>query len=266
MRQRRAARGPPRPARSSPPGRTRRRPGRRTWSTATSPRPRRTGCGWSTSPTSPTWAGHGVHRVRVRRLLPPDRRLAHRRPRCRPSCRWTRWRWRCGPAAAPADARSTGLVHHRDAGSQYTAIRYTDRLADAGALASIGTVGDSSTTLRSQARSLTSPPPENMGTRSSGTVGLYRFRSRSADERPAAAVANAPLAGSLRFGPHSLLTTGPPSGGLSSRATWPSPLPRGGSRRGAGRRSGPGLRPSGGGGPQAAGLAAGELRRLRPRR
>ena len=36
-----------------------------------------------------------------------------------------------------------GLIHHSDAGSQYTALRYSERLADAGALASIGTVGDS---------------------------------------------------------------------------------------------------------------------------
>ena len=36
-----------------------------------------------------------------------------------------------------------GLVHHSDAGSQYTSIRYTDRLLDAGVQASIGTVGDS---------------------------------------------------------------------------------------------------------------------------
>jgi putative transposase len=36
-----------------------------------------------------------------------------------------------------------GVVHHSDAGSQYTSIRYTNRLADAGAIASIGTVGDS---------------------------------------------------------------------------------------------------------------------------
>ena len=36
-----------------------------------------------------------------------------------------------------------GLVHHSDAGSQYTAIRYAARLDDIGALASIGTVGDS---------------------------------------------------------------------------------------------------------------------------
>jgi putative transposase len=36
-----------------------------------------------------------------------------------------------------------GVVHHSDAGSQYTSIRYASRLADAGAVASIGTVGDS---------------------------------------------------------------------------------------------------------------------------
>jgi len=36
-----------------------------------------------------------------------------------------------------------GLIYHSDAGSQYTAIRYADRLGDVGALASIGTVGDS---------------------------------------------------------------------------------------------------------------------------
>jgi transposase InsO family protein len=36
-----------------------------------------------------------------------------------------------------------GLVHHSDAGSQYTSIRYSTRLDDAGAVASIGTVGDS---------------------------------------------------------------------------------------------------------------------------
>ena len=37
----------------------------------------------------------------------------------------------------------TGVIQHSDAGSQYTAIRYAERLADAGAIASIGTVGDS---------------------------------------------------------------------------------------------------------------------------
>jgi putative transposase len=37
----------------------------------------------------------------------------------------------------------SGVIHHSDAGSQYVALRYTERLAGAGALASIGTVGDS---------------------------------------------------------------------------------------------------------------------------
>ncbi len=36
-----------------------------------------------------------------------------------------------------------GVIHHSDAGSQYPSIRYSNNLDDAGALASIGTVGDS---------------------------------------------------------------------------------------------------------------------------
>ncbi len=41
------------------------------------------------------------------------------------------------------DAQLGGLIHHSDRGSQYTAIRYTDALAGAGALPSVGSVGDS---------------------------------------------------------------------------------------------------------------------------
>ena len=37
----------------------------------------------------------------------------------------------------------TGLIHHSDAGVQYRAIRYTERLAEADVVASVGTVGDS---------------------------------------------------------------------------------------------------------------------------
>lgn len=37
----------------------------------------------------------------------------------------------------------TGVIQHSDAGAQYTAIRYAERLADVGAIASIGSVGDS---------------------------------------------------------------------------------------------------------------------------
>lgn len=38
---------------------------------------------------------------------------------------------------------TTGLVHHSDRGAQYRAIRYTERLAEADAVASIGSKGDS---------------------------------------------------------------------------------------------------------------------------
>lgn len=44
---------------------------------------------------------------------------------------------------ARAGQSVAGLIHHSDAGSQYTSIRYTNRLLEAGAVASIGTVGDS---------------------------------------------------------------------------------------------------------------------------
>ncbi len=39
--------------------------------------------------------------------------------------------------------RLDGLVHHSDRGSQYLSIRYTERLAEAGAVASVGSRGDS---------------------------------------------------------------------------------------------------------------------------
>jgi putative transposase len=47
---------------------------------------------------------------------------------------WTRRR---------ADRDVSGLVHHSDKGSQYVAVRYTGRLVDAGAVASVGSTGDS---------------------------------------------------------------------------------------------------------------------------
>ena len=39
--------------------------------------------------------------------------------------------------------RIDGLVHHSDKGVQYLAVRYTQRLSEAGAVASVGTTGDS---------------------------------------------------------------------------------------------------------------------------
>ena len=45
--------------------------------------------------------------------------------------------------ALHARPRSDGLVHHSDRGTQYLAIRYTERLAQAGLERSVGSVGDS---------------------------------------------------------------------------------------------------------------------------
>ncbi len=39
--------------------------------------------------------------------------------------------------------RSHGLIHHSDRGVQYLAVRYTERLAEAGVMASVGSRGDS---------------------------------------------------------------------------------------------------------------------------
>jgi putative transposase len=44
--------------------------------------------------------------------------------------------WRRGAAVE-------GLVHHSDRGAQYTAIRYTERLEEAGVTPSVGSKGDS---------------------------------------------------------------------------------------------------------------------------
>jgi putative transposase len=44
---------------------------------------------------------------------------------------------------ARRDGDLGGLVHHSDLGVQYLAIRYTERLAEAGAVASVGSKGDS---------------------------------------------------------------------------------------------------------------------------
>jgi putative transposase len=42
-----------------------------------------------------------------------------------------------------AGADLSSLVHHSDRGVQYVAVRYTERVAEAGAVASIGSRGDS---------------------------------------------------------------------------------------------------------------------------
>ncbi|MCR1781400.1 IS3 family transposase [Nocardioides carbamazepini] len=42
-----------------------------------------------------------------------------------------------------AGRETSGLIHHSDKGVQYVAIRYTQRLAEAGVVASVGSTGDS---------------------------------------------------------------------------------------------------------------------------
>ena len=70
--------------------------------------------------------------------------------------------WRCGSSMSTQlvldaleqavwtrqreDASLDSVVAHTDRGSQYTAIRYTERLAEAGIAASVGTVGIATTT------------------------------------------------------------------------------------------------------------------------
>ncbi len=43
---------------------------------------------------------------------------------------------------ASSEFTAKGLIHHSDAGSQYTALAFTEELAEAGIAGSIGTVGD----------------------------------------------------------------------------------------------------------------------------
>jgi putative transposase len=89
----------------------------------------------------PTWSGMAftafVSDVFSRRIV--GWRTASRMPTELPldaleMALWTR---------AGAGQSVDGLIHHSDAGTQYTSIRYSDRLTDAGAVASIGTIGDS---------------------------------------------------------------------------------------------------------------------------
>jgi transposase InsO family protein len=56
-----------------------------------------------------------------------------------------------------------GLIHHSDRGVQYLSIRYTERLAEAGIEASVGSRGDSSTTTPWPSRSSASKRPKSSG-------------------------------------------------------------------------------------------------------
>jgi putative transposase len=89
----------------------------------------------------PTWSGMGftafVTDVYSRRIV--GWRTTNRMPTELPLDALEMALWVRDRAGETVD----GLIHHSDAGAQYTALRYSERLADVGALASIGSVGDS---------------------------------------------------------------------------------------------------------------------------
>jgi putative transposase len=71
----------------------------------------------------------------------------------------------------------SALVHHSDRGVQYVAVRYTERLAEAGAVASVGSRGDSSI-MRWPRPSTPSSRPSSSGTKARGRgSGISNRRS-----------------------------------------------------------------------------------------
>ena len=129
---------PARPSGSAPPDPTRARHGIPTWSsrdfTATAPNQL-----WVTDLTYvPTWAGVAYVCFIIdasRRMIVGWRVASHMRTTmvldAIEMARWSR------------GTQLAGLRCHSDAGSQFTSIRYGERLAEIGAVPSIGTVGDS---------------------------------------------------------------------------------------------------------------------------
>ncbi len=83
-----------------------------------------------------TWRGFVMWRSSLMCL--PDTFVGggSHRPWKRHSC-WMHWSRRYGPS------RPSGTVHHSDKGSQYVSLAYTQRLKEAGLLASTGSTGDS---------------------------------------------------------------------------------------------------------------------------
>ena len=89
------------------------------------------------TPTWPPGRASRTYLLHHRRLLPHDRRLARRLGH---EDRHGPRRPRDGALAKRHHAR--GPHRHTDAGSQFTSIRYGEKLADLGAVPSIGSVGD----------------------------------------------------------------------------------------------------------------------------
>ena len=82
--------------------------------------------------------GLRIRGFRHRRVLPDDRGLA-----CIPIVAERSSVGRPGEQALHDRPFRDGLIHHSDRGVQYLSIRYTERLAEAGIMPSLGSVGDS---------------------------------------------------------------------------------------------------------------------------
>jgi transposase InsO family protein len=135
-------------------------------------------------PTSPSLLALSATRTAssVRRRSTCARRSAaswwHRRvrgrnsqPTCAPTSSSTPYGWR-SPCEDPV--RIVTLVHHSDAGSQYTSFNYAEVLDDHGVLASMGTVGDADDNAPA---SPASPGRGSASTSASGTSPSPRTRT-----------------------------------------------------------------------------------------
>ena len=118
---------------AGPPRRIRAPLGQPTWWSGTSRRPGPTSCG---SPTSPMWRPGPALSMWPWSLMRSVGSWSAGRPRgrCAPTWPWTRWRWPSG-AARPS---WRGWCITPTGASQYLSIRYTERLAEAGAVTSVG--------------------------------------------------------------------------------------------------------------------------------
>ncbi|MFE9776141.1 DDE-type integrase/transposase/recombinase [Streptomyces sp. NPDC005931] len=113
--------------------------GQLTCSSVTSPRPGRTRGGSPTSPTWPPGRGSSTSRFVVdvfsRAIVGWSTAASKRANLVLDALDMALWRRdRAGTPAGP------GLVHHSDAGSQYTSFAFTAHLLEAGIDASVGTV------------------------------------------------------------------------------------------------------------------------------
>ena len=87
----------------------------------------------------PSWSGLRLRRPSSSTSTRARSSAGRHRARCGPNSRLDALEQALWARNGPFD----GLIHHSDRGVQYLSIRYTERLAEAGAVASVGSRGDS---------------------------------------------------------------------------------------------------------------------------